>query len=143
MISLTFYFYFLFFILVCKTGSDYLPNHKNHENEGETCAERAQHFKITTSVQCTAAPGTKEPNECHPPDNQKNEDCQGAFADAATCAAATTSGGGGVAANACKFQAGQDTRGMKDNTDHLAAIGCCGSAKKSACWEDISASGKL
>ena len=138
MISLTFYFYFLF--LVCKTGSDYLPN---HEYEGATCADRAQHFKITTSVQCTAAPGTKEPNECHPPDNQKNEDCQGAFADAATCAAATTSGGGGVAANACKFQAGQDTRGMKHYTNELARIGCCGSAKKSACWEDISASGKL
>ena len=28
---------------------------------------------------------------------------------------------------------------MKDNTDHLAAIGCCGSAKKSACWVDPSA----
>ena len=59
--------------------------------------------------------------------------------DAANCAEATKAGGGGVAANACVFQAGQDTRGMKFYTNELARIGCCGSTKKSACWEDISA----
>ena len=135
-------FIFIFYlIIVCKTGSDYLPN---HEYEGVTCADRAQHFKITSSVQCTADPGTKEPNQCHGPNGGTNADCQSANGkDAATCAAATTSGGGGVAANACVFQTGQDTRGMKHYTNELARIGCCGSAKKSACWEDISASGKL
>ena len=59
--------------------------------------------------------------------------------DAANCAEATKAGGGGVAANACVFQAGQDTRGMKFYTNELARIGCCGSTEKSACWEDISA----
>ena len=49
------------------------------------------------------------------------------------CAAATTSGGGGDAANACVFQKGEDKLGMKSKTNHLAAIGCCGPARKSAC----------
>ena len=37
-----------------------------------------------------------------------------------------------------------NTHTLKQLTSYMATkFGCCGSSKKSACWEDISASGKL
>ena len=125
---------------ICKTGSDYLPS---HEFEGATCATRAQESGISSAVQCTADPGTTEPNTCQLDDpNGTNDACAGADADAETCAAATAANVG-KGLGACYFRPGQPIPGMKSKTNKMAAMGCCGSAQRSACWEDVSASGEL
>ena len=111
----------------------YKSNHKTHLNyrvmiqglDIDNVETRIRAAKIrmtsaekTLSIQATMATNVEtaynlmssaEPNKCHVTGGGTNADCQGAIADAATCAAATTSGGGGVAVNACIFNPGQDT----------------------------------
>ena len=154
---------------ICATPSDYDANHEYETNVGKlTCDQMAFMSGLTTSKQCTdvipegkaytlkqttnmmatiyGCCGSTKKSACWedisaavcatPSDYDANHEYEASNGQKTKCSAVATS----LGLTATK----QCTGDMKVKTNQFAAVyGCCGASKKSACWEDISASGKL